>query len=169
MNTQQHQSSRSFEGRRLSSRRQIGPLGTASRIIAGAAFISLGLLWGGEGVEWTALLLGALGLPLFFGLAHAARLAIDKSAIDVTGSVASCLNLAVVALLLVMPWTSEPTAVFLGISMLLAAWRGYAGCETLAISNWILRRDDQVGCVILTPIDELEGRLRRTPESTEAT
>jgi hypothetical protein len=29
--------------------------------------------------------------------------------------------------------------------MLLAAARGYAGCEVLAVSNWLLHRDDQVG------------------------
>jgi hypothetical protein len=45
--------------------------------------------------------------------------------------------------------------------MLLAALRGYAGCEVLAISNWLLRRDDQVGCLVLSPIDELERRRRQ--------
>src|SRR5438874_1281605 len=28
-----------------------------------------------------------------------------------------------------------------------------------SVSNWILRRDDQVGCVVLSSIDHLEGRL----------
>ena len=41
--------------------------------------------------------------------------------------------------------------------MLLAAWRGHAGCESLAISNWLLRRDDQVGCVVFWPLDEVEA------------
>jgi hypothetical protein len=40
--------------------------------------------------------------------------------------------------------------------MLLAAARGYAGCEVLAISNWLLRRDDQVGCMRFAPIDHVE-------------
>jgi hypothetical protein len=43
--------------------------------------------------------------------------------------------------------------------MLVAAIRGYAGCEILAISNWLLRRDDQLGCVVLSPIDAAERRL----------
>ena len=43
-------------------------------------------------------------------------------------------------------------------SMLLAALRGYAGCEVLAVSNWLLRRDDQVGCAVFWPIDQLERR-----------
>jgi hypothetical protein len=32
--------------------------------------------------------------------------------------------------------------------MLLAAARGYAGCAVVALSNWVLRRDDQVGCLL---------------------
>ena len=49
--------------------------------------------------------------------------------------------------------------------MLLAALRGYAGCEVLAISNWLLRRDDQVGCMVFAPVEDLERRVlvsRRT-------
>jgi hypothetical protein len=49
--------------------------------------------------------------------------------------------------------------VFYGTSMLLAALRGYAGCEVLAASNWLLGRDDQVGCLVFSPIDHLERRL----------
>jgi len=44
--------------------------------------------------------------------------------------------------------------------MLLAALRGYGGCEVLAISNWVLGRDDQVGCFVLSPVDHMEHRLR---------
>jgi hypothetical protein len=50
---------------------------------------------------------------------------------------------------------------FYGSSMLLAAARGYAGCEVPAASNWVLRRDDQVGCVLFWPVDETERRLLR--------
>ena len=48
-----------------------------------------------------------------------------------------------------------------GASMLLAALRGYAGCEVLAMSNWLLHRDDQIGCLVFSPIDQLERRLHR--------
>jgi hypothetical protein len=37
--------------------------------------------------------------------------------------------------------------------MLLAAARGAAGCEVLAVSNWLLRRGDQIGCAVFGPID----------------
>ncbi len=42
--------------------------------------------------------------------------------------------------------------------MLLAALRGYAGCEVLAVSNWLLGRDDQIGCAVFWPVDHLERR-----------
>ena len=51
----------------------------------------------------------------------------------------------------------------LGLAMLLAAARGYAGCEVLAISNWLLRRDDQLGCMVFAPVDLAETQLRRSP------
>ncbi len=40
--------------------------------------------------------------------------------------------------------------------MLIAAARGYAGCEVLAVSNWVLARDDQVGCALFAPVDLVE-------------
>jgi hypothetical protein len=43
--------------------------------------------------------------------------------------------------------------------MLIAAIRGYAGCESLAISNWILKRDDQLGCLFFSPIDFVERKI----------
>ena len=43
---------------------------------------------------------------------------------------------------------ADAALIFYGSSMPLAAIRGYAGCEVLAVSNWILRRDDQVGCAV---------------------
>jgi len=46
--------------------------------------------------------------------------------------------------------------------MLLAAVRGYGGGEVLAVSNWLLGRDDQVGCLIFSPLDALESRLSGT-------
>lgn len=47
---------------------------------------------------------------------------------------------------------------YLGVSLLVAAIRGYAGCEVLAISNWVTGRDDQVGCIVLSPIDAIEKK-----------
>jgi hypothetical protein len=52
--------------------------------------------------------------------------------------------------------TSDAALIFYAASMLLAAARGYAGCEVLALSNWVLRRDDQLGCLLFAPIDHAE-------------
>jgi hypothetical protein len=63
------------------------------------------------------------------------------------------------ALVVARAWpTRNATLIFLGASMLVAALRGYGGCESLAVSNWLLRRDDQVGCLLLSPIDALEAK-----------
>ena len=52
--------------------------------------------------------------------------------------------------------TSASTAAQLRVIPLLAALRGYAGCEVLAVSNWLLRRNDQRGSAGLWPIEHLE-------------
>jgi len=40
--------------------------------------------------------------------------------------------------------------------MVLATLCDYAGCEMLALSNWLLRGTDQIACAVFTPIDYLE-------------
>jgi len=35
---------------------------------------------------------------------------------------------------------------------------GYAGCELLAFSNVVLGRDDQIACILFTPLDRLDVR-----------
>ena len=84
-----------------------------------------------------------------------------------TGPFATALNMLILFALLLTPWyapqlsfTSGAAFLFYGASLLLAAVRGYAGCEVLAVSNLLLRRDDQVGCLVLSPIDHLERGLR---------
>lgn len=56
----------------------------------------------------------------------------------------------------------KKTLIFVGSSLLLAALRGDAGCEFLALSNWLLRRSDQMACAVFTPIDSLEQRGSRS-------
>jgi hypothetical protein len=51
---------------------------------------------------------------------------------------------------------SDAALIFYGTTMLVAAGRGHPGCEVLAISNWVLGRDDQVGCLLFEPIDRRE-------------
>ncbi len=61
----------------------------------------------------------------------------------------------------------DPLSVGVGVvafPALLLGWQWIraGGCEVLAISNWILRRDDQIGCLVLSPIDDYERRLKST-------
>ena len=62
---------------------------------------------------------------------------------------------------------SDAALLFYGTSMLAAVAKGYGGCEVLAISNWILRRDDQVGCMLFAPVDRGEHQWRRYGEAGE--
>jgi hypothetical protein len=64
---------------------------------------------------------------------------------------------------------SDAVLIFYGISMLIAAIWGYAGCESLAISNWILKRDDQLGCLFFSPIDFAERKLFHQPQKLKQT
>ena len=87
---------------------------------------------------------------------------------EATGPLPTTLNMLILFGLLLTPWYAPPLSftsgaafLFYGASMLLAAVRGYGGCEVLAVSNWLLRRDDQVGCLVLSPIDQLERSLGR--------
>ena len=50
---------------------------------------------------------------------------------------------------------------FYGFSMLVAAATRSGGCEVTAISNALLRRDDQVGCPLFASVDLVEQRAQR--------
>ena len=50
------------------------------------------------------------------------------------------------------------------VGMVLAAASGSGGCEVLAFSNWVLRREDEMGCALFEPVDRLEGRSRPRPD-----
>jgi hypothetical protein len=82
-----------------------------------------------------------------------------------TGSLGHVATLAVFMALYFTWWyapvisvLSDAAMIFYGTTMLVAAGRGYAGCEVLAISNWVLRRDDQVGCLLFEPVDRAKRR-----------
>jgi len=140
--------------------RAIGWLGTSARTLAGLVLVALGIgiLSGGGWIAWWQLALGLLGLPAVLTVAQLVRLSFTKRQLSQTNHVAFCFNCAVLIALLVVSATHDATLVFLGASMLFAALRGYGGCESLSISNWLLRRNDQVGCLLFSPVDRLEAR-----------
>jgi hypothetical protein len=141
--------------------RAIGRWGTTARGLVGVALLALGVIAGGGWIAWWQLALGIVGMPALVLVAQFARLGVTKRPLSQTDHLAHCLNCAVVAGLLTASATRDAMLVFLGSSMLIAAARGYGGCETLAISNWLLRRDDQVGCLLFGPVDQLEARSDR--------
>jgi len=148
--------------------RAIGVIGSAARVIVG--LILLASVLQGElrssGLSWSSLLLGLVGFPAVVVALQWQRSRRNPMPLRALGPLGFALNMAVFAALYLTPlyapalsFTSDATLVYYGSLMLLAALRGYAGCEVLAISNWLLRRDDQVGCMVFAPVDYLERRV----------
>jgi len=111
-----------------------------------------------------ALAAGLVVFPLIFLVALWARSLSDPSPLSATGPRETALNWVLIVVL-TGTQTIAPISfigfgvfVFYGATMLLAAALGYAGCEVSAVSNWLLRRQDQIGCPVLTPIDSLDHR-----------
>jgi len=155
--------------------RQIGSIGTMARVVLGLLLLADGLV-GGQvsviqgvvrtGFEPSSVALGVIVFPVVLLAWQWLRTRRDSTRFQATGPVGTATNIIVFFALVLTPWYARPLAftsaaalVFYGASMLLAALRGYGGCEVLVVSNWILGRDDQIGCLVLSPIDSAEGRL----------
>ena len=149
--------------------RRIGPVGTTARVILG--LVLLGSVVRGHVAgdfvpsPWV---LGLVGFPAVLLSWQWLRARRTRARLSATGPVGHTVNIAVFLALYLTPsyappleFTSDAALLFYGASMLLAAVRGYAGCEVLALSNWLLRRDDQVGCVVFFPVDAVEQQLHK--------
>ena len=144
--------------------RAIGPAGTAARILLGGYLV--GSVIEAEITGGFTPLLWVVGLLAFPGVLLAAQWARARRGagrLHATGPVAHLVTVAGFMALTLIPEynraidvTGDAAVIFVGTSMLLAAARGYAGCEVLAISNWLLRRDDRARLHGLRP-----GRPRR--------
>ena len=49
---------------------------------------------------------------------------------------------------------------FLGISLVVAGVRGVPGCELMAIPGVFFGKDTELACLIFSPLDRLERKLR---------
>jgi hypothetical protein len=138
-------------------RRAIGPLGTTARVLIGGLLLG-SVTWGHltRVFHPSAWLLGLVGFPALVVVGQWLRARRTPTPLQATGPVAHALNVAVFVVLYLLEPTSDAALVFYGASMWLAAARSYAGCEVLAVSNWLLRRGDQIGCAVFWPIDQLE-------------
>ena len=137
----------------------IGPVGTTARVVVGGLLLA-SVTWGHltRGFHSSAWLLGLVGLPALVLAGQWLRARRTPTPLRATGPVAHALNLAVFLVLYLLEPTSDAALLFYGASMWLAAVRGDAGCEVLAVSNWLLGRDDQIGCAVFWPIDQWEHR-----------
>jgi hypothetical protein len=146
-----------------STERQIGPVGTALRVVTGVGLLYLAIGASGlslVGVRWYDPVIGLIALPaVTVALGLAARRFAGRP-VRFDGPLGVALNLAVIVALISSPYTGGGATMFYGAMLLIAAWRGQTGCEVTALPNLLLRRDDQIGCPTFSPIDEIESRLR---------
>jgi phosphatidylserine synthase len=139
--------------------RQIGPIGTVARVAVGGALVASAFVIGD--VRWSEAMLGLVIFPVVQVLIHHRWRSASAAQLHATGPRGYLVNCVLLVLLLIVPATTDATLLWLAASLLLGAWQGYAGCESLAISNWLLRRQDRVGCLVFGPIDALESRAMR--------
>jgi hypothetical protein len=137
----------------------IGPAGISARLAVGLGLIALALFW--RDPAWSDVLLGLIVLPVIVVALTAWRARRSPALLRATGPIGHLFNAAVFVPLFLLPATAGAAFLFYGSSMLVAARRRGGGCEVTAISNTVLGRDDQVGCMIFAPIDIAEAQLRR--------
>jgi hypothetical protein len=152
-----------IDARPRSRARRIGPVGTGGRTLVGLALLGLAFAARPAGVigglQLHEIILGLVVFPsvtVATGLLGRRYLSVP---IRYVGPMAIMANCALIVALFLVPYTSGAAALFYGLSLLLAAVRGQPDCEATILSNWILRRDDQIGCPTFTPLDALETRL----------
>jgi hypothetical protein len=158
----------------MEQHRQIGPIGTAIRLPVGLFLLYIGFVDGPPladgfewGLRWYDVVVGAVALPaIMLGLGLVARRYAPEG-IRFMGVTGTLLNGAVLVAL-ANPYTGGGAALFYGAMILIAATRGQAGCEGTVLSNWVLHRNDQIGCPAFTPIDVAEERLRRARREAPA-
>lgn len=145
--------------------RDIGALGTISRVAVGAAAIAVPVaIWGSTGWDWAA---GLVGFPLLAVAAAALFAALDADArAPYARALAGPVFLALLlggatAVTYVSSVDATGVWIFVGASMLLAAAKGYGGCELLAFWNAATGRQDRIGCLVFAPIDALERAADR--------
>ncbi len=147
-------------------RRDIGPLGTAARLLVGLLLVGLivyGQLASSGHLAPVTWVLGLLGFPTLVLAWHVWRSRRNPAPFSDTSPLSFVLSLVLPLAFYLTGWyvsvlwfTSDATLIFVGGSLLLAALRGSSGCEFLALSNWLLRRHDRIACAVFTPIDSLE-------------
>jgi hypothetical protein len=145
--------------------RRIGPWGTTTRLVAGAAAVAWGLAvphehpmfdLPGAGSRLWGSVVGIVVLPALLTLVVALR---GRSAPPLRLGPGYALAVTVLVVLLAQVF---PVAILVGIgaTLLLLGVLGRGGCEVMTVPNLVLRRRDYLVCLPFTPIDTWE-RARR--------
>ena len=56
---------------------------------------------------------------------------------------------------------------FLGISLVVAGVRAVPGCEVMAIPDLFFRKNSELACLIFSPLDKLERKLRSKRDTSD--
>ncbi len=141
-----------------SAARAIRPIGTLARVVVGAAAIVAAFFVDGgvvlpDSLGLAAVVVGLVIAPAVVTVVLASR-GRAAAPLRFDGALGHFLNIGVGVAFFVL--ATNAAFLFYGAAMLLAAVRGYAGCELFAVANLVLGRDDQVVCPIFTPIDQYE-------------
>ncbi len=129
-------------------------------MVLGAALLALTLpYYGAVNVRSIATALGwVIGLAAIYTLI---QLVVVKLAPRVNRWVGAVLALA--PLIAVFVTAGAPGQVgaqtFLGLSLLLAAWRADAGCEVMSLPGLLTGQRTHLMCLLFSPIDRLEARF----------
>ncbi len=144
--------------------RRIGPIGTFIRIVLGLGLVYLAAfdewtMWD-WGLAWHEAILGIVVFPALVVLVVLLARRFSDEPIRLMGPLGLALNTAAIILLLEGRYTHDAALLFYGLSFPIAAWRDLPGCEVTVVSNLILGRDDQIGCPVMAPVDEVERNVR---------
>ena len=146
--------------------RAIGPIGTVSRLAAGLLLIGFPIVT--HGIQaWdlagALIVFPALSWGLYSLVSAVSQRSTRVNRLDETAR-SWFTNVSVLVLFLVIaiaatyvtPIDAGAIWLFFGLSMLVGAVRGDAGCEVLAIVNARVGRRDAAGCVVFAPLDSLD-------------
>jgi hypothetical protein len=147
------------------SHRGIGPWGTAARVAVGG-FMLGDVVYGHATGGWRLApwLLAVAVLPGAMLALHGLLARAHPGRIEAAGPLWHAVNIGVFLALWLMPEyapalepMSDAALIFYGASMLVAATRGTSCCEVAVLSNWLLRRDDEISCALFLPVDIAEA------------
>jgi peptidoglycan/LPS O-acetylase OafA/YrhL len=148
--------------------RKAPPLGRALRILIGLALIAyVTPVFFRVPLRFTVeVFLLLLGLIALFSLLHIASQRILSLGSSLGAVVATGLLVALYVAgthgSLIFGHGEGALAVitFLGVSLVVAGVRAAPGCEVMAIPNLLFRKHTELACLIFSPLDNLERKLR---------